>query len=69
MDEKLARSVLETNFWGALKVTKEAIRFFRDENPSGAGGRLWQISSYLGIVGWPGSSIYSASKFGECQRG
>ena len=65
IDEGQSRDVFETNFWGTVKATKEAIRFLRDENPSGAGGRLWQMSSYLGLVGWPGLSMYSASKFGK----
>ena len=65
LDEGQSRDVFETNVWGTLKVTKEAIRFLRDENPSGAGGRLWQMSSYAGLVGWPGLSMYSASKFGK----
>ena len=64
VDEKLARSVLETNFWGALTVTKEAMRVFREVNPPGAGGHLLQISSYLGLVGSPGMAFYVASKFG-----
>ena len=69
IDEVAARSVFDTNVWGTLRVTKEAIRFFRDENPRGAGGRLLQIGSGLGLVGCPGLAIYSASKFGEfCLR-
>ena len=63
MDESLARAILETNFWGAMRVTKEAIKCFRDTNPSGVGGRLLQMSSYGGLVGLPGLSIYCASKF------
>ncbi|RDX48767.1 NAD-P-binding protein [Lentinus brumalis] len=63
VDEAKARAVLETNFWGALNVTKEAIRFFRDDNPPGAGGRLLQMSSYLGITGLAGAGFYVSSKF------
>lgn len=33
-----ARGLLETNFWGAVSITREAINFFRESNPSGAGG-------------------------------
>ena len=64
VDEAMARSVLETNFWGALSVTKEAVRFFRDDNPAGTGGHLLQISSMLGLSGSPGMAFYVASKFG-----
>ena len=65
MEESRARSILETNFWGAVSVTKEAMKCFRETNPSGAGGRLIQMSSYSGIIGLPGMSFYGASKFGS----
>ena len=65
MDEAAGRDVLETNFWGALHVSKEAIRFFRDDNPPGIGGRLLSMSSYLGLSGFPAAGYYVASKFGE----
>ena len=68
MDEAECRSVFETNFWGTFRVSREAIRFLRDVNPPGVGGRLLQMSSYLGLAGYPGLSIYSASKFGELCR-
>ena len=65
IEEAEARSLFETNFWGAVDVTKEAVRFFRETNPPGVGGRLLQMSSYLGLVGMPGCAFYSAAKFGE----
>ena len=65
MDERKGRGLLETNFWGALHVSKEAIRFFRDDNPPGIGGRLLSMSSYLGLSGFPAAGYYVASKFGE----
>ncbi|PIL34915.1 hypothetical protein GSI_02702 [Ganoderma sinense ZZ0214-1] len=64
MEETKARSLFETNFWGAVRVTKEAVKYFRETNPPGVGGRLLQVSSYGGIVGIPGGSIYGATKFG-----
>lgn len=67
-DEEVGRTVIETNFWGTLRVTKEAIKFFRESNPPGVGGRLLQISSYFGVVGGPGPGYYVASKFGECVK-
>ncbi len=69
MDEAKGREILETNFWGTLNVTKEAVRFFRDENPSGLGGRLLQMSSFLGLTGagCSAAGYYVASKFGECR--
>ena len=64
-DEGKTRALMETNFWGALRVTKEAVRFLRDENPACAGGRLLQMSSYLGLVGLPATGSYAAAKFGK----
>ena len=64
VEDGKARAVLETNFWGALSVTREAVRVFRDVNPRGVGGHLLQISSYLGLVGSAGMAFYVASKFG-----
>ncbi|KAI0272755.1 hypothetical protein BC834DRAFT_361950 [Gloeopeniophorella convolvens] len=58
-----ARALFETNFWGAVDVSKQAVRFFRDVNPAGAGGRLIVTSSYLGIKASPALAYYCASKF------
>ncbi|KAI0687012.1 NAD(P)-binding protein [Earliella scabrosa] len=63
LDESQGRAVMETNFWGTLRVSKEAVRFFRESNPSGLGGRLLQMSSYLGLTAGPGVGYYAASKF------
>ncbi|KAM5538956.1 hypothetical protein V8D89_007377 [Ganoderma adspersum] len=63
-EETEARAVFETNFWGAVHVTKEAVKHFRETNPPGVGGRLLQVSSYGGLVGPLAGSFYGASKFG-----
>ena len=63
-EEATARALFETNFWGAISVTREAVKCFRETNPPGEGGRLLQMSSYGGLVGIPGASFYGASKFG-----
>lgn len=60
--EGAARRVFDVNFWGALYVAKEAVRFFREVNPPGEGGRLLQISSVAGILSPPLMGIYAASK-------
>ncbi|KAI0350185.1 NAD-P-binding protein [Trametes cingulata] len=62
MDDATARAMFETNFWGAVTVTREAIRFLRDSNPPGLGGRLLQMSSTLGLVGIAAHTFYAASK-------
>ena len=61
----LARRVFDVNFWGAVHVSRAAVRFFREENPAGAGGRLITTSSAAGIRPVVGVPYYTASKFGE----
>ncbi|KAL6228742.1 hypothetical protein BDW75DRAFT_235685 [Aspergillus navahoensis] len=58
-----ARHELETNFWGPVRITRGALRIFREVNPVGMGGTVVQISSVGGWVGFPGNSFYHASKF------
>ncbi|OCH88581.1 NAD(P)-binding protein [Obba rivulosa] len=57
-----ARAMFEVNFWGALHVTTEAVKYFRDYNKP-QGGRLIQVSSNSGVEAMPGLGFYSASKF------
>ncbi|KAH7912523.1 hypothetical protein BJ138DRAFT_1148088 [Hygrophoropsis aurantiaca] len=61
--DNVARSLFDVNFWGAADVSKEAVRFFRDENPPGLGGTLLQVSSQSGMEGSACEAHYSASKF------
>ncbi|KAI0671258.1 NAD(P)-binding protein [Trametes maxima] len=63
MPDADARAIFETNFWGAVAVTREALRVFREVNPAGEGGRLLQMSSMFGHVGNPAAGFYVASKF------
>ncbi|KAJ6590673.1 hypothetical protein DFH09DRAFT_1139999 [Mycena vulgaris] len=60
--EDAARALFDVNFWGAVAVSKEAIRVFRDVNPGNSGGRLLNISSGMGFGGGPILGIYAASK-------
>ncbi len=64
MPNDAARALFETNFWGSTRVSQEAVRFFREENPKGAGGRLIVISSLAGLNAYAGVGFYSASKYG-----
>lgn len=61
--EEFARAVLEVNFWGAVKVTKEAVRFFREEN-NPQGGLLLQNSSMMGLIASQCTPFYVAAKWG-----
>ncbi|KAI9568468.1 hypothetical protein HD554DRAFT_727204 [Boletus coccyginus] len=60
--DNTARDVFEVNFWGASHVSREAVRFFREENKP-RGGRLLQVSSASGIHSSVGAVYYCASKF------
>ncbi|KAI0763680.1 hypothetical protein BC629DRAFT_971719 [Irpex lacteus] len=60
--DDVARDVFEANFWGAARVNTAALRFFRDENPAGAGGRLIVSSSLAGLHPLANMGHYSAAK-------
>ena len=66
--DEAARAMFEVNFWGATHVLQEAVRFFRDVNERGRGGRIIQITSGTGFVGYPACGFYAASKHGEQSR-
>ena len=55
-----AREMFDVNFWGAVRVSTEAVRFFREVNKP-TGGRLLQMSSGLGLKGPAVCGHYSAS--------
>ncbi|KFY81071.1 hypothetical protein V499_00144 [Pseudogymnoascus sp. VKM F-103] len=61
--EEEARAIFETNYWGTVNMSLEAMKTFRQVNPVGQGGLIIQISSFLGRFGFAGNSSYSASKF------
>ena len=61
--EEDARKMFDTNFWGCANVSREAVRFFRDENKP-SGGVLLVNSSMSGLRSVPVMAYYSASKHG-----
>ncbi|KIP03346.1 hypothetical protein PHLGIDRAFT_20262 [Phlebiopsis gigantea 11061_1 CR5-6] len=61
--EDVARRLFDVNFWGAANVSSETVRFFREDNPRGAGGRLIVVSSDAGIAPFVSNGYYNASKF------
>ncbi|RPD54600.1 NAD-P-binding protein [Lentinus tigrinus ALCF2SS1-7] len=60
--DEAAHAMFEVNFWGATHVLQESVRFMREVNQPGKGGRIIQITSGTGIVGYPACGFYSASK-------
>lgn len=59
----VARQLFEVNFWGAINVAREAVRFFREENEP-SGGYLLNVSSLASLVGPPGLGFYGSAKSG-----
>ena len=54
-----AKAQFETNFWGAVRVTNDALPIFRHQGH----GRIVLMSSIGGLLGIPFQSFYAASKF------
>jgi NAD(P)-dependent dehydrogenase (short-subunit alcohol dehydrogenase family) len=54
------RRLVETNFWGAINMTREVLPVFREVNPKGQGGTVVQVSSMGGFIGFPGNAFYHA---------
>ncbi|KAF9652802.1 NAD(P)-binding protein [Thelephora ganbajun] len=59
--EEDSRALFEVNFWGATRVSNEAVRVFREVNKP-QGGHLFVISSLVGLQPMAGTGFYSASK-------
>ena len=58
-EEDAVRALFETNFWGALTLTKAVIPHMRDNG----GGTILNNSSQAGLMSNPGTGYYSASKY------
>ncbi|KAJ6525425.1 hypothetical protein DFH09DRAFT_1188381 [Mycena vulgaris] len=61
--EAEARQQFDVNFWGTVYVTREAIRFFREVNPKGYGGRFLNVSTVGGYNANQGLAFYNSAKF------
>lgn len=62
--EELAKKLFEVDFWGAVRVSQEAVRFFREDN-NPQGGFLIQNSAAAGIAAFPAMGFYTAAKHGK----
>lgn len=56
-----ARALMDVNFWGAVTVSFEAVRFFREVNPKGSGGMLVQVSSMATTTAYPMVGFYNCT--------
>ncbi len=64
ISDEEARKQIEVNFWAPVRISREAVRWFRENNPPAQGGRVLNISSSGGFTSNPTLAYYSASKFG-----
>ncbi|KAF7366856.1 NAD(P)-binding protein [Mycena sanguinolenta] len=55
-----ARNLFEVNFWGSFSVAKQALEYFRKNDP--VGGVLINMSSMFGVDAPPGCGLYAATK-------
>ena len=60
MSDDSIRQLIEVNLIGTLLLTRESIRLML----LGSGGRIVNVSSILGVRGYSGLSVYSATKAG-----
>jgi NAD(P)-dependent dehydrogenase (short-subunit alcohol dehydrogenase family) len=58
LTEAEVRGQIETNLLGPLWITQAAIPLLRQQG----GGHILQISSFAGVIAFPGLGIYNASK-------
>ncbi len=58
-DLSVARAQMETNFWGTVRVTREALPALR----ASGDGLVVNVSSLAGVFALPFQAYYSASKF------
>ncbi|KAG6379337.1 hypothetical protein JVT61DRAFT_11797 [Boletus reticuloceps] len=61
ISEEDARRQFDVNFWGAVRISREAVKYFR-ENKIPA-GRIINVSTVGGFVGNPTLAFHSASMF------
>ncbi|KAK3896682.1 hypothetical protein C8A05DRAFT_20396 [Staphylotrichum tortipilum] len=63
--EDAARHLVDTMFWGTVRLTQHAMRVMREVNPGNGpqGGLVLNISSMGGRIAFPGNAFYHAAKF------
>ena len=55
-----ARALFDVNFWGAVCVSRAAVKFFREVNSPGKGGVILQNSSIITFMEAFGAAFYCA---------
>lgn len=55
---KVGKEQFETNFWGTIKLTNALLPKMRNQKQ----GKIINVGSFLGLIGHPNLSYYSASK-------
>jgi len=55
---EIGKKQFETNFWGTVELTNQILPIFRKQKS----GKIITVSSFVGLIGHPNISFYSASK-------
>ena len=65
VSKEVCEKLCEQNSWIFTAYYLQAMRIFRDVNPAGEGGQIFNVSSSGGYNAQPNLAYYNAAKFGE----
>ncbi|KAJ8474643.1 hypothetical protein ONZ45_g15879 [Pleurotus djamor] len=63
MTEEDGRRQFDVLFWGPANISKKAAGFFREVNPPGVGGLVFNLTAGGGYSATPGFSYFCSAKF------
>lgn len=64
--DEVANGLFDVNFWGAINISRVALRLFRETDPPSVGGTLPQTPSFHGVQSATGLAYYAAREDNTC---